>query len=350
LALAVTLLSAAALAQSPDTTLVTLHECWKAALNAPIVAQPVADDSQVYVAQDDGRLSAFSAASGTRLWSAEVGGEIVSNLVAAGKNILLVTNTGGNRSVLRSISAATGVPNQEADILNGRDIGLGIAGDRLIAVYSDGTVTAFAAGGSQPAWQLKLAAINTRSVSFQEDAVVVPTSDKHIYVIAADDGKVRQSSTTRGVVTTIGGIEQDLLWGEDRGDLIRFDTEGKSVSWRYKNGAKIISARSAGDDVLAASNDNFVYLLSGYNGDIRWKKRLSGRIQGLAADEKFGVATVIGDPTAVVINLENGKQVGQYLTDHKDGFTYAPLIVSDSVVFFNPNNISAASAERCRAK
>jgi outer membrane protein assembly factor BamB len=129
---------------------------------------------------------------------------------------------------------------------------------------------------------------------------------------------------------------------------VRYDTEGKYVSWKYKNGARIGAVRGTDRGILAASNDNFVYLLSGYNGDIRWKKRLSGRIASMTVNGEIGVMLAVGDPTAVLLNLENGKQVGQYLASESELFTFAPIIAGDQIFFFTGGQIVAKSTKPCR--
>lgn len=318
-------------------------------LNAQIVSPPVADTNQLYIAQEGGRISAVALASGTRLWSAEIGGEIVSNVVPDGKNIYLVSNIGGRRSVLRSISSVSGIPNMETDIPYGENIRLGVSNGKTIVVYQNGTLAAYEFVSGKPLWQLMLSPINIAAVTFTDQAIVIPTEDKKLQVISAPDGKVVLSVPTRGTVTAVGMIEEDLLWGEDRGSLVRFDTEGKLVSWRYKNGAKIAALRSTERGILAASFDNFVYLLSGYNGDIRWKKRLSGRVAGMTVSGDVGIILTVGDQAAVLINLETGKQVGQFVAAENDGFIFPSVATGDQMLFFTGAQIVAKSAKTCGA-
>jgi outer membrane protein assembly factor BamB len=340
---------AGAFPQASDDSLITLNDCWKAAVSDMIVTQPVADSNQLYIAQEGGRLSAFSLLAGTRVWSSEVGGEIISNIVPDGKNLYLVANAGGRRSVLRSISTVSGIPNSDSEIPFGENVRLGMSMGEIVAVYSNGSVAAYDQASAKRLWQINLSPINTAAVAFSEQTIVVPAQDKKLEVISAADGRSLLSVPTRGTVTAVGMIEEDLLWGEDHGDLVRFDAEGKFVSWKYKNGARIGAVKGTDRGILAASNDNFVYLLSGYNGDIRWKKRLSGRIAFMTVNGELGVMLAVGDPMAVLVNLENGKQIGQYLVGDGQLFTFAPIIAGDQIFFFTGGQMVAKSTKPCRS-
>ena len=349
----VTVLALAALvlqlaAQSSDDLLITLNDCWKTALTDAVVTQPVADANQLYIAQEGGRVSAFSLLAGTRVWSSEIGGEIVSNIVPDGKNLYVVSNTGGKRSVLRSVSTVSGIPNQEIDITFGENVRLGMSMGRVIAAYANGEVAAYEQGSGKRLWQISLSPTNIAAVAFNEATIVIPTENKKLEIVSAADGRSVLSVPTRGTVTAVGMLEEDLLWGEDHGDLVRYDTEGKYVSWKYKNGARIGAVRATDRGILAASNDNFVYLLSGYNGDIRWKKRLSGRIASMTVNGEIGVLLAVGDPMAVLLNLESGKQVGQYLSPDNELFTFAPIMAGDQILFFTGGRIVARSTKPCR--
>jgi outer membrane protein assembly factor BamB len=346
--LALAFLFARADSQSNDNPLITLNDCWKASLNETVVSPPVSDANQLYIAQEGGRISAYSLVSGTRVWSSEIGGEIVSNIVPDGKSLYVVANAGGKRSVLRSVSTISGIPNFDAELAFGENVRLGMSMGKIVALYANGSVAAYEQTSGKRVWQVSVSPINMAAAAFTDQGVLVPTEDKKLEVISPADGRSLFSITTRGAVTAVGMIEEDLLWGDDHGDLVRYDAGGKFVSWRYKNGARIGVVRGTERGILAASNDNFVYLLSGYNGDIRWKKRLSGRIASMTVNGEIGVVVAVGDPTAVLINLENGKQLGQYLSGESELFTFAPIISGDQILFFTGSEIAARSTKPCR--
>jgi hypothetical protein len=60
------------------------------------------------------------------------------------------------------------------------------------------------------------------------------------------------------------------------------------------------------------------------------------------------VVLTIGDPTAVLISLETGKQVGQVTTTEDDLFTFPPVVTGDQMIFFSSAQVVAKSTKVCR--
>jgi outer membrane protein assembly factor BamB len=143
-------------------------------------------------------------------------------------------------------------------------------------------------------------------------------------------------------------IDDDLVWGDDRGNLVRYNLDKNSVYWKFKNGARISSIVAISDGVIAASNDNFAYLISSYYGSVRWKKRLSGRVSYLTVgDGSIAVAETVGEPNATVLNLENGKSVGQASIADDEAYLQAPVYAAGKFIFFTNRQIAARSAAGC---
>ena len=68
----------------------------------------------------------------------------------------------------------------------------------------------------------------------------------------------------------------------------------------------------------------------------------------MTVNGEIGVMVAVGDPTAVLLNLENGKQVGQYLAGESELFTFAPIFTGDQICFFTGGQIVAKSTKPCR--
>jgi outer membrane protein assembly factor BamB len=336
--------------QKDDISPITLNDCWRFPLNSALASAPSSDADNLYLGLAGGRVAAVSLATGLQAWSTEIGGEIVSNVLSHGNNILVATNVAGRRSVLRSLSKLSGLPNREIEIVFGDNIRMGVSAGKLVLVYGSGEMAAYDVASERAGWRASLPRTDVSTVVFTDRSIIAATSDGKIRSVSAADGKIEVIATTEHPVTTLGLVEEDLLWGEDRGSLIRFDAEGKFVSWKYKNGARIANAISTERGVIATSYDNFVYLLSGYNGDIRWKKRMAGRIAGIAIDGDIGVVLTVGDPIAVLVNLDSGKQAGQFTIGEGDGYSQPPIVVGGKIVFITGTRVLAESIRPCAAK
>jgi len=140
------------------------------------------------------------------------------------------------------------------------------------------------------------------------------------------------------------------VWGNDRGEIVRYDLARNSVYWRIKNGARISGLVTVDEGVVAASLDNFTYLISPYYGRVRWKKRLAARIESLVAYGKdIIVLHAVGESSVTLLNVENGKAVGQ-VSIGDAAFIAPPTVVDGRLVFLTNNLVMAQSTGPCTIK
>jgi hypothetical protein len=142
-------------------------------------------------------------------------------------------------------------------------------------------------------------------------------------------------------------VNGDLITGDERGNITRFKGLGPAVSWRFRNGARISTLLATEKGILAASLDNFVYLISSYNGDTRWKKRMPGRVSNIVERTEIVFVETVGEPTAFLLNLNDGKSAGQAASPDGGEFTQPPVTAQDKMVFFTSSTIWASSFGPC---
>ena len=106
--------------------------------------------------------------------------------------------------------------------------------------------------------------------------------------------------------------------------------KGKA-KWRKRTGAGVEAVTLAGEAILAASLDNFAYLLD-LNGSMLWKKQLPGRIasQPLIVQEA-ALFTPLSSSAAVVLALRDGKQINLLPTGEELTSSAAPMLVGDAI-------------------
>jgi putative pyrroloquinoline-quinone binding quinoprotein len=132
--------------------------------------------------------------------------------------------------------------------------------------------------------------------------------------------------------------------------VTRYDDDDRTVFWRLRNGARISSIVATSQGVLAASLDNFVYMVSGYYGDIRWKRRMPGRVSSIMADGDIAIVQTVGEPNAAILNLENGKPAGELSIAEDDSFTQPAIAVEGRLLFFTTGQVLAESTAPCTSK
>jgi hypothetical protein len=101
------------------------------------------------------------------------------------------------------------------------------------------------------------------------------------------------------------------------------------------------SVALAGDALLAASLDNFAYLLN-LKGTMLWKKQLPGRIsaQPLTVQET-ALFTPLSSSAGVVLALRDGKQVNSLPTGEELTSSASPIIVGDAVILTTEHGLMA---------
>jgi len=118
--------------------------------------------------------------------------------------------------------------------------------------------------------------------------------------------------------------------------------KGKMV-WQKRTGGGVEAVGLAGEALIAASLDNFAYLLK-LNGKMVWKKLLPGRIssQPLTMQEA-ALFTPLSSSSAVVLALSDGKQVNSLATGEELTSSAAPIIVGDTVIVTTEHGLLAFS-------
>lgn len=356
-------LSTASLSQAPkrgterpdpprekETPIVTLNECWRYRSNDLLALKPAVDTSNLYLAENGGRVSAVSLSSGVRLWSTDLGGEIRSNVAVQGSQVFVATSDASKHLRLRALSTASGIPTMEIDLPYADILYIASADGKLVVAEQTGYVAVFAAGSQKPDWQTMVPGIDISNMVIASDQLIAPAAERSIRVISLADGKTVSSTTLDTAAATLGLFDGNLVAGDSRGNLIRYNDDHHTIYWRLRNGARMSGIVATVKGVLAASLDNFVYMVSGYYGDIRWKRRMPGRVASIVTDGDIAIVQTIGESDAVILNLESGKPAGQ-LSIGDDSFTQPAMAGSGGkFLFFTTGQVIAESAGVCSQK
>jgi outer membrane protein assembly factor BamB len=285
-------------------------KCWDYKTSPDLSVEPVADARSVYFLTGEKKIDAVDLKTGARVWSSELGGEVVSNLLVTDAAIFLVTSTverTPQKSYLRSVSKQTGISNWSAEVPKSDRISLGVVNGNIVAVGFDGIVSAHNREKGERVWTNSLAVTVTAEPQFRDTEAIFGTDRKEVNSVAGSDGRVVVIGRSEYLPTAVFlDPDRRLLIGDERGNLLLTSTDGSSI-WRFKNGARIAFVLQYDAEYVAASYDNFIYKVTG-SGHVEWKRRLSGRIGHMP--EFIGsvaIISVIGEGGVYVLNLKNGK-------------------------------------------
>ena len=285
----------------------TFAKCWDYPTSPDLSIAIDSDSENVYYIDTDRKLSAVDIAAGIKLWSSELAGDPVSNVLVTHGLVLIASQASADKAVLRAVSRTTGITQWSADLPSAASLALGSLNGTVVALSSAGTASAFHADRGAPAWTKKVGAAVTTGPYFHGRTLIVGTDKKELLAITIPGGESVVITKLDGAPTAIFSDDTNsILVGDDRGNLIRSSFQGKR-EWRFRNGARISSIAGYDSEYLATSHDNFLYKLT-RSGNVEWKRRLSARIDKRPIIlGKSAIVSTVGDGTVYVIDLTNGK-------------------------------------------
>lgn len=291
-------------------------ECASLTIEFPAPNTLLSDEGRLYLATTTGNILALGWSDLAIEWRAELGGDVVSSIIANGSNIFAVNEPGEEGSAdrkristVRSIRKASGVVDWSATLSFPGPVHLIRSNGVLFAAGNGGAVAAIDEKTGIVLRQVTAGYPIIAASASASNGLVVATKGKSIKLINAASDEVASLITSDFPPTAVLVKRQGgLIVGDERGYVSEFNGNDPSPSWRFRSGGQISGLFEADDGVLITSFDNFVYYVSDYNGDVIWKRRLSGRLNGPGL--LFNGYFLIADPaesTVVVLDRRNGR-------------------------------------------
>jgi outer membrane protein assembly factor BamB len=325
--------------------------CWQRSFAQQPAGDLEADAGVAYIPFDGAAIKAVDLHSGEELWNTDLGGTVVSNLLANGTALYVASgsssDTGTIRgTALRSISKQTGVTNWSVPLTVDNRVWLMESGPFVIAVSESGSVAAVARENGDTRWQTAVAGPVSAAPALSGDRVAVATSANKLQVISTTDGSTLSILPVLYLPATLSFVfDGKILAGDVRGNLSLFDSQEETAVWTHKTGAQVSSIVMSERGALVGSFDNFVYMFS-HNGDVLWKRRLPARPGSIVLLGAVAVLSTSGGQLSLAVDLKDGKVLGQLSTDRA---TIAAAVTADrGVVLLEADGaLSMFSTEAC---
>ena len=331
-------------------------KCWHRDIALDVSSGGGGDGTNVYYFTTNNTLEAAEIKTGSRVWSTDFGGSVISNLFLTDSMVLFATATGSEtgiattKSVLRAVSKQTGVTAWTATIPASSAVTLGVVEGKIVAVSADGVVSVFSPEKGSLVWSQQSGARIVAEPLFGERAILSTDSNN---VIAVDVRKgvtetiFRGSRASSAVLVDSAGR---ILVGDVRGNLVFNSADGDRI-WTFKNGARISFLLPFDSEFIAGSQDNFIYKLT-RSGGVEWKRRLSGRVSARPTIVGHdAIISITGDPSIFVVDLRNGKILNRIEMGGDENI--ATRLASGGptgFVVLAANGISSFDQETCPAK
>ena len=264
------------------------------------------------IAEKGGRIRLVSADTLDTVWSTEVGGEVVSNVLGSGDSLYVVVNTASDepRSRLRVLSIETGLIKSTYELASSSSFLLSSAGEAVVIVPAGKAPAVFSAGTRSQPGIFETWTADDSFLFADKDRVLVASSNGRVRIVSLITGSiVAETLGSKGkaatALLTAGGRS---VVGTGRGDIRAESIDTSGRSWAFKTGGAIVFLESFDGKILAASNDNFLYLFSEDSGRVIWRSRLPGRPStGALLQNTTAAIAVLGEERLLLIDLANGK-------------------------------------------
>jgi outer membrane protein assembly factor BamB len=333
----------AAAGQAPPGAALDPVKCWSLRTGDVSAEVLTAGNPHLLLGFSGARIQALSL-DGKQSWSTELGGEIRSNLLPDEGAVFLVTSTAATdlsrpaEFVLRILSGETGITSRTIKLPPAERYFLSPQKDSILLVIAGGVIQSLDGKDGTVRWTRQIASGFTSEPAVAGEKITVATTSGQLFTISAANGEIETMRKFPFAITALGRTSNGgLVVGDERGTISLFPNASDKPYWKFKTGAAIAQAFEAGSAVIAVSNDNFVYFLSQRNGDVLWKRRMSGRVAGVRVyDRKYVILASAEDHSVILLDITNGKVAGQIRLD--DDETVTALRATPTGVLLLTNN------------
>jgi outer membrane protein assembly factor BamB len=328
-----------------------LSVAWRYQTDQTTDFTPATDAQTVFVPLSSGVLMALNASDGKLDWKAEAGG-VFSTIPVVDDRSVFVAQRYGEPSkelpggTLRGLSKTTGVTLWMRTLPVAITAGLAVDGIALFGASGDGNVYAFDKRTGLVLW----------STQYQEEFSAQPAvSGDHVYfgskagtlrALNVKTGEVAWQYKAAGAILGTPAIFDGVVYfGSNDGNVYAFSESGKKLLWHRRTGASVQAVVAVPNGVVAASLDNFAYLLSLNKGSLIWRRQLPGRISARPITSADGALfTPFSTDQAIVLNLKDGKTANTLPLGEENSSSAAPVAVNNLVLITTPHGLLAFSS------
>ena len=322
---------------------------WRYESNVTLNLTPAFDNERIYLPLAGGTLVALKANDGQLFWRSEIGGELSASPIADESAIYVASEitaangeARGSSGALRALGREGGVTQWMTPLVKPLRGALTVSGMKLFAGGSDGRAYAFDKRTGGVLWSIPFPSPFNGQPVLNAGRVYFGSEDGSLLALEEATGRVLWRYRTKGAIRgPVAVADNTVFFGSGDGYVYAVSGDKGRLRWRKRTGAGVEAVALAGDAVLAASLDNFAYLLD-LKGTQLWKKQLPGRIaaQPLTVQET-ALFTPLSSSAAVVLGLKDGKQVNTLPTGEELTSSASPIIVGDAVILTTEHGLLA---------
>jgi outer membrane protein assembly factor BamB len=314
---------------------------WEYISEATINLTPATDGDRIYLPLAGGAIVTLNAGNGHLIWKTDIGGELSSSPIADERAVYIASETKLENAKAPHAAGALRALGREGGITQWmRTLPVPIRGalasnqTTIFGGAADGRVYAIRKRSGEVLWLTQFPApFNSQPVTIGS-RLYIGSEDGTLFALDQATGKTLWRYRTRGPIRgKVAAVEGTVFFGSADGYIYAVNESNGRLRWRTRTGAGVQTVAIAGNGLLAASLDNFVYYFSLPGGTRLWKRQLDGRLpaQPLTAADGVLFIPLSGD-AGVVLDLRDGKQLNLLPLGEDASIAASPVIVG-KVVF-----------------
>jgi outer membrane protein assembly factor BamB len=313
---------------------------WRYQSNVTLNLTPAFDKERVYLPLAGGTIVALTARDGRLFWRSDMGGELSASPVADESAIYVASETTGpateprrSGGALRALSRESGVTQWMTPLITPIKGALATGGGKVFAGGNDGRAYAFDKHTGGVLWSIPYGSSFAGQPVLKAGRVYFGSEDGSLLALEESTGRLMWRFRTKGAVRgPVAADSENVYFGSGDGYIYAVRADRGKLKWRKRTGAGVEAVTLTGDMLLAASLDNFAYLLND-KGAMLWKKQLPGRISSQPLTiEEAALFTPLSSSAGVVLSLKDGKQVNTLPTEEELTSSASPILVGDAVI------------------
>ncbi|HEV7473832.1 MAG TPA: PQQ-binding-like beta-propeller repeat protein [Pyrinomonadaceae bacterium] len=324
---------------------------WRFESNLTLNLTPAADGQRIYLPLAAGTVVSLMATNGQLNWRSEMGGELSASPIADQRAVYVASETGKPESgtgtrratgALRALGREGGVTQWMRTLAMPLRGGLTLSNGKLFGGGSDGKIYAFESTNGEARWAYDYGSPFNSQPVVAESRVYIGSEDGVLLALDEASGKLLWHYRTKGAVRgPVASSDNMVYFGSDDGYVYALNATNGRLVWRKRTGAGVQAVVRVGDELLAASLDNFVYRFS-LTGARSWKRRLPGRI----ASQPFSTPSAalfmpFSSTSGVVLELRDGRQVNLLPLGEEITTSASPIAVGEVVLLTTEHGLLA---------
>lgn len=319
---------------------------WRYQSNVTLNLTPAFDKERIYLPLAGGAIVALQAKDGQLNWRTEVGGELSASPVADEDAIYVASETVGQANAqagaLRALGREGGVTQWMTPLVRPLRGALALNGGKLFGGGSDGRAYAFDKQTGGVLWSIPFSLVFSGQPVVRDGKVFLGSEDGTLLALDEASGRLLWRYRTKGAIHGPVAVNSDrVFFGSGDGYVYALSTDRGRLKWRKRTGAGVEAVVLVRDTLLAASLDNFAYLLD-QKGSMLWKKQLPGRISAQPLTiAQAALFTPLSSSEGVVLELKDGKQVNSLPTGEELTSSASPILVGDAVILTTEHGLLA---------